>query len=217
MILVIDKSKEGAGRLSDIFFYMGIPSFATGAGDGLLENCPIYRSVIILFPEKFYDIEEYVSNLHSKNHKSPIFAVSDDVKFAKEKKNLFDATFDFRPLAQVIYEKIEEYSLSHSLESPSVFRAAYVDASLNLKSPTYFSSPIPFTKTEAMILRTLISSYPSPLSSRSILKYAFKPARAPELSSIRTHISLINKKSRETVGKPIISLSLGEGYKLSGS
>ena len=63
-----------------------------------------------------------------------------------------------------------------------------------------------------MILRYLIRSYPVPQNAERILKYAFKPTRAPEAASIRTHLSIMNKKFEKSIGRKMISLEPHRGY-----
>lgn len=215
MILIIDKSKENAEGLSEMFFYMGIPTYAAGAGESLEETSQIYRAVIIISPEKFYDLEEFVGRLRLKAREIPIFALHDGDTVAREYQKLFDAIFPLEPYAAKIYGMIKEYTESHSHPSPGVYKIQGINASVDLKEPTYLSIPIPFTKTETMILRTLIRACPGAFSSKNILKYAFKSSRAPDLASIRTHISIMNKKFRKISGRNLITLSLGSGYKIS--
>ena len=83
---------------------------------------------------------------------------------------------------------------------------------MTLKTPLYFGKPLPLTKTEAMILKTLIVTYPRPTSAKEVLKYAFKQNKTPEASNIRTHISVINKKFRAVAERNLIALTVGEGY-----
>ena len=210
MLLITDKSKESAEGLSEMFFYMGIPSYPADEKESLEEISSIYRAVIIVSPETFYELDKFVYRLRSKAHSIPIFAVSkENFGMLSEYRNLFEGIFSFEPYAARLYKMIREYTDSHSLFSPGVYKVHGVNASVDLKNPTYLSTPLPFTKTETMILRTLIRAHPSALSSRSILKYAFKTSRAPDLSSIRTHISIMNKKFRSISGRNLITLSLG--------
>ena len=63
-----------------------------------------------------------------------------------------------------------------------------------------------------MILRYLIRKYPLPSSSDEIIKYAFRSTRAPEASSVKTHISLMNKKLESQIGKRMIEFVPKKGY-----
>ena len=216
MLLIVDKRKEAAIGLSEMFFYMGIPSFAVDAGESLEEISEIYRGVIVLSPENFYDLDEFIYRLRRKGRDVPIFAMLDEKSSAKsEYKSIFDDIFSFEPYAAKIYKMIIGYTESHSFPSPGIYKANGINASVDLKFPTYLSSPLPFTKTETMILRSLIRAYPGAFSSKNILKYAFKNSRAPDLASIRTHISIMNKKFRKITGRNLITLSLGSGYRIS--
>jgi DNA-binding response OmpR family regulator len=58
----------------------------------------------------------------------------------------------------------------------------------------------------------MIRSYPIPQSPENIIKYAFPPARHPDPSCIKTHISVINKKFREREGRNLIIMLPSEGY-----
>ena len=66
-----------------------------------------------------------------------------------------------------------------------------------------------------MILRYLIAYYPTPQSAKRIVKYAYKPTKKPEISSIRTHISVMNKKFRELTGRNLLLSLDKEGYVVS--
>ena len=92
------------------------------------------------------------------------------------------------------------------------YRLAGIDASCSNERVDVFDKAIAFTKTETMILRYLIAYYPTPQSAKRIVKYAYKPTKKPEISSIRTHISVMNKKFREKFGHSLISASEGGGY-----
>ncbi|MBQ9487791.1 MAG: hypothetical protein IJU91_08360, partial [Selenomonadaceae bacterium] len=63
-----------------------------------------------------------------------------------------------------------------------------------------------------MILRTLILYYPLCVSAKAIIKYAYRPSRAPQLCNIRTHISVMNRKFRMLTGRNLIGPIAGNGY-----
>jgi hypothetical protein len=54
-----------------------------------------------------------------------------------------------------------------------------------------------------------------PQSAKSIVKYAYKPGKKPEIASIRTHISVMNRKFREITGKNLFVGIEKEGYVVS--
>ena len=86
------------------------------------------------------------------------------------------------------------------------------DASSNNVGVNYFYDKLDLTKTEAMILRFMIRKYPVPVSCKEIVKYAFKQSRAPEPTSIRTHISLMNKKLENITSRKMITFVPRRGY-----
>ena len=109
-------------------------------------------------------------------------------------------------------ERIIDYANKNSLAKIGDYYLAGFDASNHTIGVNYFYTKIGLTKTEAMILRYLIRSYPIPQSADKILKYAFKPSRAPEAASIRTHLSLMNKKFESTIGRKMVILEPHRGY-----
>ena len=117
-------------------------------------------------------------------------------------------------MTPALASKIIEYSRLNSKESIGDYRLAGFDASCDVVGVNYFFQKVNLTKTEAMILRYLIRSYPIPQKSEDILKYAFKASRLPDKSSIRTHISIMNKKFVSHLGdKMIVSVS-HDGYRI---
>lgn len=211
MILIINKPLKDARNLSDMFYYMGVLAYAATPSDALSEISGIYRAVIIMNPNTLADKRDYVARLRSYVS-IPIFALSDTD--SSEDKIIFDGVMRRGAYASTILSFIDEYSDRLGITSPGTYKLAGINASVNLYTPMYFNKALPFTKTETMILKTLIITYPRPLEAKEILKYAFKPSRTPELSNIRTHISVMNKKYREIIGRNIISLATGEGYRI---
>ena len=65
-----------------------------------------------------------------------------------------------------------------------------------------------------MIVKYLIRTYPRPTSAEEILRYAYRESRTPEISNIRTHISIINKKFRKLTERNLIEMSFGKGYRV---
>ena len=132
----------------------------------------------------------------------------------KSYSHLFSDVFARGTYASVILAKILEYTLKNSLPQPGDYKLAGIDLSCDISTPTYFTTPLPLTKTEAMIVKYLIRTYPRPTSAEEILKYAYRESRIPELSNIRTHVSIINKKFRELTSRNLIEMSFGKGYRV---
>jgi DNA-binding response OmpR family regulator len=215
MILIIDKKRANAESLSEMFYFMGVVSLPTTPSEALNESFSDFRAVIMINPTEFYEIENFITKLRARQKTAPLFALTKNDSYDSSTSILFNEVFSQKCCCADIFRKILRYNESNSLPCPGIYKLSGINASVNEGRPTFISKPLPFTKTESMILRTLIRRYPTPTSSRDILRYAYKSSRLPDLASIRTHISIINKKFREENGKNLITLSIGEGYRLS--
>ena len=65
-----------------------------------------------------------------------------------------------------------------------------------------------------MILRYLFCVYPSRVTTAQIVRYAFRPDRAPEPSCVRAHICAINKKLQKLLSRPLIDSVRTSGYRV---
>ncbi len=213
MVLIISAQRKEAQTVSDIFYYMGIISYAVTPKEALSEISSVYRAAILLEPERLADTTDFITKLRSYDSNLPIFAISDNIQH--NITNKFADTFPSSICSSTLIEKIVLYQKQNDLRLTAHYRLAGIDASCDERRVTVFDKPISFTKTEIMILRYLLSTYPIPADSKSILKYAFKPTRKPELTSIRTHISMMNKKFRETRGKNLFLNISEQGYVVS--
>ena len=192
MILVVDKTQSAANDLADMFYYMGILASAHTPTTALSEISTAYRAVIILNPSSLPDKRDFLHRLRSYASSVPCFAVTNEPD--ETDRMIFDSVLNTTHYASKIYSKILEYTQNHHLLQPGKYRLAGIDASCDLMTSTYFTYSLKFTRTENMILRTLIRMYPNPMRAKDILKYAFRPTKLPEVSNIRTHISIMNKK-----------------------
>lgn len=211
MVLIIDRSKRKAQAISDIFYYMGVISCAATPTEALSEISGIYRSVLVIDPENLPDAEDFLSKLRSYNSSVPIFAISDAPSYSYPIDS-FDASFKNDVYSSDLVSEIVAYQSRRHLKLTAHYRLAGIDASCDKETPTVFDKLIPFTKTEIMILRYLIASYPIPQSSKDVIKYAFKPSKKPEETSIRTHMSMMNKKFREIRNKNLFIHIPAKGY-----
>lgn len=211
MILIISQSKKTAKSVAEAFHYMSILSYGATPHEALSEISNLYRAVLIINPDAFPDIIDYVNRIKSYKSDLPIFAILDD-ETAPYYPDLFEACFSRSISTTSIASKIISYSKENNRKSIGDYYLAGFDASSHTVGVYYFHTKLPLTKTETMILRYLIRSYPVPQKSNNILRYAFKSSRTPEPSSIRTHLSLMNKKFEETIGRKMISLEPGQGY-----
>ena len=213
MLLVISKSKKLSKSIAETFYYMSILAYGTTPSEALSEVSRLYRAAIIIHPEELADVGDYVLRIRSYMKDLPIFALSavDSLPYADQ---LFDAVFKKQSMTPALATKIIEHSRLNSKEAIGDYRLAGFDASCNVTGVNYFFDKINLTKTEAMILRYLIRSYPIPQKSDDILKYAFKSSRAPDKSSIRTHISIMNKKFASQIGDKMIVGVSHDGYRI---
>ena len=214
MVLIIDTSKKNAVSISDMFYYMGIISRAVTPNEALSEISSLYRVVLVSNPGNFPDIHDFMSRLASYYRGIPIVSISnfpDDKAYCR----LFDKNYSSETFSSTLATNIMRLQEERNLVKIGTYVLAGIDASCDLKRINVLNGTIPFTKTEAMILRYLILTYPAPQRPKDILDYSFKPGRRPEVASIRTHISLMNKKSREVRGKNIIVYVPDVGYTVS--
>ena len=213
MVLIIHQSKSKARAISDMFYHMGIVSYAATPKEALAEISSLYRAVLFLDPERLTDTESLVNKLRSYNTRVPLLAVLNageaDISAG------FDVVYQSDVYSSRLVNEIMKYQTSHGLPLTSQYTLSGIEASCERNSVSVFDKPMNLTKTETMILRYLIASYPAPKNAGSILKYAFKPLRRPEEASIRTHVSVINRKMREAHGSNLICSVAGKGYIVS--
>lgn len=211
MILIVSKNKKHSAPISEMFYFMGVLSHTATPTEALSLISTIFNCVLIVNPDMLSDKEDYVLRLRSYIS-IPIFALTD----AEDETDgiIFDGVIKSSTYAPRILSLITNYLKNSDMKIPGTYKLAGIDASVHLRLPMYFDKVIPLTKTETMILRSLICSYPTPLSAKEILKYAFKQSRLPEASNIRTHISIMNKKFREITGRNLAILTPNEGYRV---
>ena len=211
MILVIDNKKQNASTFSEIFHFMGILSRAVTPSSALSEICPAYRALVICRPEAISDVRDFVKRLRSYSVTVPIFALTDSDKFPAE---IFDGVYPMGINSSTLVRKIIDFCNDSSLPVVGSYRLAGIEASVDMTTVLYKNEEIPLTRTEKMILRYLIRSYPCQSSTLMILKHAFRESRSPLPSSIRTHVHQINKKLSVLLGAPKIEATDG-GYVIS--
>lgn len=206
MILVISRSKKDAVAISEMFHFMGILSTAVTHRDAASEISCMYRSVLVSNPEELYDELEFTKKLRSYAL-IPIFAFGEP-----RHPEAFDGVFSQKVPISKVFIAMRDHCREKGLMLPGTYQIAGIDVSATTRIPIFFFHALPFTKTEIMIMRALVRLYPIPAKNTEILKYAFRASRLPEPSSVRTHISVINKKFRKIAGRNIISQLDGKGY-----
>lgn len=213
MILIIHTIKRKAQAISDIFHYMGILSAPSTPIEAVSEPERKYRAVLVADPDDMPDAEGLVENLRSYNPRAPIFAITNSPGRSYA-HGIFNETFTNDMYSSELIEGITKYQKDRGLPITAKYTLSGIDASCDTEQVRIFDESISFTKTETMILRYLIASHPIPQDAESILRYAFKPLRKPEIASIRTHVSVMNKKSRESIGRNLLCAIPNRGYVL---
>ena len=209
MVLIINRSRKDGNAAVEIFRYMGVLARAETPECALSEISMMYRAVLIMNPHKLPAEKDYIKALRSYAGNTPVFAMSDG-KISDE--TLYDMTFADDITSARLLKSISEYCEKGSQPTVGEYMLAGINASIHLGGVTYYNEVIPFTKTETMILRLLIRTYPSPISPKRILKYAFNQSKQPEEAGVRTHVSSINKKFRAVSGRNLICSSDTDGY-----
>ena len=214
MLLVISQRKNLASYVSESFHYMSILSYGATPKEALIEISDVYRAVLIVNPTELPDERSFVTRLREYKENIPIFALmlSDTVP---TDPSIYDMTFDRAVFSPAIAASIIKFAKMNSYAHIGEYRLAGMDASSDRLGVTYFARSMNFTKTEAMIIRLLTVSYPSPRSSDEILKYAYRESRLPDRSSIRTHVSIINKKFYLQTKRKLINKVDNKGYVLT--
>lgn len=211
MLLIISQSKKNARSISETFHLMSILSYGTTPHEALSEVSGLYRAVLIVDPESFPDINDYVNRIKSYKRDIPVFAITDDIP-SSYFHDIFDGIFTRPTFTPSLATKIIEFANECNRAKIGSYYLAGLDASSDTVGVHYFYDRVRLTKTEAMILRYLIRSYPIPQNAKSILKYAFRPSRSPEEATIRTHISIMNRKFEEAIGRRMITSVPNRGY-----
>ena len=211
MVLIVHRKRLAARTLSDTFRFMNILSRPTVPSEALSEISLMYRAVIVLDPELLPEPRDFVKRLKSYASTVPVFAVGDNLSTFKD-LDAFDGHFKFSCLSARLACYMAKYCRKHKLPCPGEYKGAGLNATCDLETVKYFNDDLKLTKTEAMILRLMIRAYPLPLKSEDVLKYAFKQSSLPEPSSVRTHVSSINKKFRVLANRKLLVMIPNEGY-----
>lgn len=116
--------------------------------------------------------------------------------------------------ASEIVSEIRSHLISSGQRPSGEYKLFALDASYDRDGVYFGQKRISFTRTEAMLLRSLIALYPIPLTQDELLASAFRAARIPEASNIRTHICVMNKKFRILTARQLIASAEHSEYSL---
>ena len=211
MLLIIHNEKRKARAINDLMYHRGILSDIAAPHEviGSIHNA--CRAIVFMEPNNIPDVEDLVEKIRIYNTGVPIFSLKSATS-SDFSDSIFDSIIRVDAGSSAMIYEIVSYQKKHNLPITSCYRLAGINASCQTNTVTVFDKPVKLTKTETMILRYLIAAYPGPRDTRNILHYAFKPLGKPEPTSIRTHVSLINKKFKALRNRPIIINIPGEGY-----
>ena len=137
MLLIICPSKKIARNISETFHYMSILSYGTTPHDALSEVSILYRAALIVNPEGFADIKDYVNRLKSYHSELPIFALTDDNP-PPNYIDIFDGIFTRPTFTPSLAEKIIEYANENNRAKIGSYFLAGFDASSNRVGVHYF-------------------------------------------------------------------------------
>lgn len=204
MILILSGRIRTAEAIAEMLRYAGVICYCTTYAASLGEIAPQYKAVLAVEPHTEPCLDAYMRSIHEAAPRALLYSISGSIGgrsafFIREYPRhvspshlLRDMTEDARRLGTV---------------APGSYCAVGIDASCNRKYATIYDDRLPFTRTELMILRCLLASSPRPLSADELLKYAFKRARQPQVSAVRTHVSVINRRFRDMYGENLICMS----------
>ncbi len=213
MILIIHPKLKNAKQTAEVFYYMGIPAVARRPKEALSEASLLYRAILIAAPSALPCPEDYVERLASLCGGTPIFALCESPA-DNALSPLFAMSFDCDAYSSRIFAEIRNMQQRLGLPLLGSYALAGLCLDCNARFAYYCDKPISFTKTESMILRYLIRTYPEPVSVHHILRYAMRPESLSEPASVRTHIWSINRKFSQETGRRLISALPGEGYRI---
>lgn len=207
MLLIIDKNKRDRESAAEMFYYMGFLSYPVSPEDAPSELSGIYRAVLFNSCEGIADLDDYIASLRALTD-IPFFAMGE------AENPHFVRVFPNTAYSSSVALGIAKELVALGREGIGIYRVSGFDASADLGEAMYLGEVIPLTKTERMILRLLIRAYPGHISVANVLKYAYRQAKRPEAASVRTHISIMNKKFSKIFGRALTASEVGRGYAL---
>lgn len=212
MILLVSRNTKRACEYSEIFHYMGVLSNAATPTEALSELSLIYRAVLVIDPDTIPNYKDFVRRLKSYAN-IPIFAIG-DFEQSDLDESVFSGCFSSDARSGTVAAQIARYCKETNQSALGDYRLFAFDAAPDIPMPRFCGETLPFTKTESMILRYLLRTYPNPQSCEKILRYAYRPSRRPEPSGIRTHICMMNRKFKAITGRNLVTTITDRGYVL---
>ena len=150
MLLIICQSKKLAKSVQETFYYMSILAYGATPHEALSEVSGIYRAALIINPEGFPDINDYVVRLKSYKSDLPVFALTEN----EEKPfyhDIFDGIYTKHSMTPHLASKIISYANENNRAKIGDYRLAGFDASSHLVGVRYFDRKISLTKSGSSI------------------------------------------------------------------
>lgn len=213
MILIVHPKLRQAKEAAEIFAYMGVLAVAAKPKEALSEISLYYRAVLVFNPSALPVAEDFVRRMKERGGGVPLFMVAENEADRKHAA-LFAHAFDFDDYSSRILLTIRKIQEALSLPPAGCYALAGLCLDCDKKTAYYCDRPIHFTKTEAMILRYLIRTYPNGADVHHVLRYALRPGNLCEPSVIRTHVWSINRKFLQLTGRRLVESLPGEGYRI---
>ena len=219
MILITNDNLRDATTAADLFHYMGVLAYPTVYKDALPEASSKYRTYLLYDPDDSPMAARLVQRIKEASEGACVIEIRSGGNFAscRESKYGADAVIAGDLTGAALAREIALVRYGSADVPLSEYRIPGLLTDSADTSVSYLGERIRLTKTELMIVKFLCVTYPAPTDAKSILKYAFRQAAAPELANIRTHISVINRKAISEAGARLISSEPRVGYALIGS
>jgi hypothetical protein len=131
---------------------MSILAYPATHREALSEVSDMYRAALILNPEGFPDIMDYVKRIRAYRSDIPIFALT-SLNPPSYYPDIFDGCFTIPTFTPELAKKIIEYANENNRAKIGDYYLAGFNASSSHLGVSYFYDKISLTKTETMILR----------------------------------------------------------------
>lgn len=216
--LFIDKSKKNSRAHAAAMRDMGMLAYGCSIREAFSEIGAKYRAIVLTSPLAISDPCDYADRLRALSG-IPVFAMysdKDNVPLSGETEYIYKKAFDkvlnySSPDANFVYE-MALYCKSIGKQIPGDYRLAGICAVADMPSVRYFNDEVRLSKTEKLVLRYFIRTYPTISSSIDVSKYVFDFKDDGFSSRVRTHISSINRRVKSACGRKCIENVRGRGY-----
>ena len=209
MVLVIDRDKDYAEALADIFRFCRIPAYSLHPSEALAEQKSGYRAILLGRGEEAVEEIGFLRGFREHFDGIPTFTLCDDA-LSVRLYNRADGCL--RGIDGSLPQRLAESVSALGCVAPDEYRLGRVeilrDGVRRIEDGAYMK----ISKTETMILRVIASFAPHRIRSEAVVKYAYSPMRAPGESVVRTHLCALNKRAIRMLGHALVDHSAEEGY-----